>query len=83
MNKIDLEKIANEVVADGNQGKWESGALGESDEHAVASIKTTIRLPKDLLASLRSIAGDNGMGYQTYIKHVLHLHVQDCMRKVK
>ena len=81
MSSTDLEKIANEILSDENQAKWENGDLGESEEHAVVSVKTTIRLPSDLIASLKAIAGDNGMPYQTYIKHVLHLHVQGRITK--
>lgn len=42
MKTQDLEKIAEEMMNDGDQEKWENGALGESEEHAVMSVKTTI-----------------------------------------
>jgi predicted DNA binding CopG/RHH family protein len=79
----DLEKRAQEIINDENQALWENGELGQSEEHATASIKTTIRLPAALIQSLKTIAGDNGMGYQTYIKSVLHQHVQQLTRTRK
>ncbi len=81
MKTTDFEKLAEEIANDANQALWENGDLGQSEEHAAVSTKTTIRLPTDMLASLKSIAGDQGMPYQTYIKHVLHLHVQERLQK--
>ena len=79
----ELEKRAQEIINDENQTKWESGELGQSDEHAEVSVQTSIRLPAALIASLRTIAGDQGLPYQTYVKSVLHLHVKDIIKKAR
>lgn len=39
MNRVDLESIAERIISDENQEKWESGELGDSEEHATISKK--------------------------------------------
>lgn len=81
MKKVDLEKIAQEIISDENQARWEDRSLGNDAAHIEVSTKTTIRLPNSMIASLKAIAADQGMPYQTYIKHVLHVHVQERLKK--
>lgn len=64
---------------------WESGALGLSEEHALASTGDheqsvddalglqliSIRLPKGLIADLKFIATREGLGYQPLVRRVL------------
>ncbi len=64
---------------------WESGELGNSEEHAVvlgaeksrevddalAMHMISIRLPKSLIEDLKVIAKREGLGYQPLIRRVL------------
>jgi predicted DNA binding CopG/RHH family protein len=81
MKKFDIAKVTEEILNDEYQESWEDGSLGNSDKHVAVSTKTTIRMPHGMIASLKAIAGDQGMPYQTYIKHVLHLHIQERLEK--
>ena len=76
--KEQLEARSAELCSDDNVEKWENGELGESEEHArVSSRSTTIRLSDDMIAALKSIAAYNGMPYQTYLKHILAVHIKE------
>lgn len=78
--KAELEKRAAELNA--NADKWDSGELGESEDHAKVMRKTSIRMPDDLIASLKAIAGDKGIPYQTYIRSILHQHAKSEIEKI-
>lgn len=41
----------------------------------------SIRLQKDLIEDLKNLAGEDGMGYQPYIRQVLTHHVRNEKRK--
>lgn len=41
----------------------------------------SIRLQKSLIDDLRDFAGEDGLGYQPYIRHVLTQHVRNEKRK--
>lgn len=82
MKKLDIKALAESVINDENQEAWEERKLGNDAANASVSVKTSIRLPDSLLASLKVMAGDAGMPYQTYMKHVLHRHVQDEIKRV-
>jgi predicted DNA binding CopG/RHH family protein len=62
-------------------------ALNRSQEaarerrEALGSAPTSIRLPKDLIEKLKSIARRRGMPYQTYVRMVLIDHVEAHGRK--
>ncbi|MEH6578596.1 MAG: hypothetical protein V7731_16160 [Amphritea sp.] len=68
---------------------WESGELGRSEEHAIASdidmaaldealeLKAiSIRMQKPLIEDLKMIAKIRGLGYQPLIKQVLRRFVE-------
>ena len=81
MKGMDIKALADSVINDENQSAWEEGRLGNDPASAAVSTKTTIRLPNQLLASLKTMAGDEGMPYQTFMKHILHRYVQDKIKK--
>ena len=70
---------------------WESKQLGASAQHARAASKEddraldddlglapiSLRLQKELVAKLKKMAKQEGLGYQTYIRQVLTRHVRD------
>lgn len=82
--KADLMKLAERALQDGQQEKWESGELGRDADHARAgeplgepkNFPTSIRLPRDLVESLRDLASEEGLSYQSYLKMVLTKHVK-------
>jgi len=41
----------------------------------------SIRLQKDLIDELKDLAGEDGLGYQPYIRQVLTHHVRNEIRK--
>lgn len=41
----------------------------------------SIRLQKDLIEDLKNLAGEDGLGYQPYIRQVLTHHVRNEKRK--
>lgn len=43
----------------------------------VKSVPISIRVPTSTLLKLREIANEEGLPYQTYIKHILHKHVEN------
>ena len=74
---------------------WDSGALGQSEEHAVPSSSTehklneamamqsiSISLDKSLIEDLKLIADINGLGYQPLIRRVLHRFTNSEMKKL-
>lgn len=73
--KEDLEARAKILYA--NSDDWENGTLGESEEYAAVMRKTSIRLPDELIESLKLISHNNGIPYQTYIRMILTQHVTD------
>ena len=92
---LELEKLANEVLDDGEQEAWETGKLGRDVAHmkvvseeetkkflaAKETYATSIRLPKNLVTNLRTLAEKNGLNYQTYLKMILTQHVNDNLKK--
>jgi len=81
-------QLAEELLADGNQQAWEQGRLGRDPKHArrlpedeaqryLGEKKgTSVRLPDDLIADLRTLAARKGLGYQAYLRMVLIEHVR-------
>jgi len=75
---------------------WESGALGLSEEHAVAVsdahekeidesldlVLMSIRLPKALINDLKFIAKREGLGYQPLMRRVLIRFVSSEMKSI-
>jgi predicted DNA binding CopG/RHH family protein len=43
----------------------------------------SVRLPKQLIAQLKSLAGEKGLGYQPYLRMVLLDHVKSSSPKKK
>jgi predicted DNA binding CopG/RHH family protein len=87
----EIEKLAEDLLNDGDQEKWERGELGRDPEHAKLlpedmtreihaskrkSYPTSIRLTKMLIEELSALALENGMPYQTYLRMVLMQHVK-------
>jgi predicted DNA binding CopG/RHH family protein len=71
------ELEARSATLNKNTTLWDNGELGEAEEHARPMLKTSIRLPEELIASLKSMAGDEGLNYQSYVRRVLTLHVKE------
>jgi predicted DNA binding CopG/RHH family protein len=81
-------RLAEELLADGNQEAWEKGRLGRDPKHARRLSEddaqrylgekkgTSIRLPDDLIADLRALAERKGLAYQAYLRMVLIEHVR-------
>lgn len=80
------KKLMNEIYADTHL--WESGELGCSEEYAKASNFTvedlqksielqaiSLRINKDLLEDLKTLAGNYNIGYQPLIKQILRKFV--------
>lgn len=74
---------------------WESGALGESAEHARVAAGSkqevddalglqliSIRLQKQLVNDLKKIAEINGIGYQPMIRDLLNRFARSEIRKI-
>jgi predicted DNA binding CopG/RHH family protein len=76
---------------------WESGKLGADATHAKPTSTederemdeamglqvVSVRLPKQLIAQLKLLAGDKGLGYQPYLRMVLMDHVKVAAPKKK
>lgn len=76
-----------------NTELWESKQLGASAEHAKrASVEDdkaldddlglapiSLRLQKEVVAKLKTLAKQEGLGYQTYIRQVLTRHVREAV----
>jgi|GEM_PF-5008389 len=81
-------QLAEELLADGNQEAWEKGSLGRDAKHVrrlpedeaqryLGEKKgTSVRLPDDLIADLRTLAARKGLAYQAYLRMVLIEHVR-------
>ena len=77
LTKEQLDKISDEMISDESIDSWDERKLGADEKHArVVSVRTSIRLPADLVAALKELSADNGLPYQTYIKQVLFKHVK-------
>ena len=76
MNAQELEKRAIELGIDADDDSWDDRELGADERFVrVSNRPISIRLPHNLVASLKAISGDLNLGYQTYIKMVLSEHV--------
>lgn len=81
-------QLAEELLADGNQEAWEQERLGRDPKHARRLSEadaqrylgekkgTSVRLPDDLIADLRTLAAHRGLAYQAYFRMVLIEHVR-------
>lgn len=81
-------RLAEELLADGNQQAWEQGNLGRDPKHARRLAEdeaqrylgekkgTSVRLPDDLISDLRTLAARKGLAYQAYLRMVLIEHVR-------
>jgi len=86
MNQNNNEKWMEDALNDGNQEAWETGKLGRDKASAEAVSKprnatkpappTSIRLPSELREALKALAEEEGLKYQTYIRHILTKHVK-------
>ncbi len=73
----------SDLSKDETQELWETGQLGKDPEFAKSvhmdlkkSFPTSMRLPKELVDSLKILAEESGIPYQTYVKMVLTKHVK-------
>jgi predicted DNA binding CopG/RHH family protein len=67
------EYIADRFEEARASGKVGQGTVGRlTRERAGASPTITIRLPESDLARARTLAAENGLRYQTYLKMLLH-----------
>lgn len=90
MATIRKKKVAREV------DPWETGALGQSEEHvrvatdaemrevddALELQMISIRLQKGLLDALKEIAKYNGIGYQPMIRDLLNRFARSEIRTI-
>lgn len=74
---------------------WDNRELGASEEFVRKASKAreksideklglqiiSIRLQKNLIDELRELAGEDGLGYQPYVRRVLTQHVRHEKRK--
>lgn len=80
---------------EGTAEAWETGELGRDEEHvqvsttdldsldeALALQMISIRLQKQLLEDLKSIASYHGLGYQPLIKQVLRRFADGEMKRI-
>lgn len=89
-------KIKKAVKIEPTDEAWESGALGESPEHA-RRVKVkhgdqlddalglqliSIRLPKALIEELKAIGQNQGLGYQPLVRQVLTRFTQSELRRI-
>lgn len=78
-----------------NTDKWESGELGNSEEHVKVSDFTvedlqksielqaiSLRINKDLLEDLKGLAQMHGIGYQPLMKQILRRFVDSEKRRL-
>lgn len=84
----DDSKLAEELLLDGDQEAWEKGTLGRDPKHTRRLSEndalrylgekkgTSVRLPDDLIADLRTLAAHKGLAYQAYLRMVLIEHVR-------
>lgn len=75
---------------------WETKKLGASAKHAkpasaeddqaldddLGLAPISLRLQKDLVAKLKTLAKEEGLGYQTYIRQILTRHVRNMTNPV-
>jgi len=71
-------KKAEKFLNDGYQTEWEKGKLGRDMRHAVgdsaenaSGAPTTIRLPKSLKKTIATMAKENGLTLNSYIRMIL------------
>lgn len=83
-------------IADHDSNPWETGALGQSEEHvrvatdaemhevddALELQMISIRLQKGLLEALKEIARYNGVGYQPMIRDLLNRFARSEIRTI-
>jgi predicted DNA binding CopG/RHH family protein len=83
------DDYANKFLDDAEQESWEKGKLGQDPTHtkvvskeetqkflnAKGTLPTSIRLPKEMVHDLRTLAKENGLSYQTYLKMILTIHL--------
>lgn len=85
----------------GTTQNWDAGKLGRDEEFAVEATleeelslsralglkPISIRMPKELISTLKMIASHHGIGYQPLIRDVLsrfaRAEVQDILRSIK
>lgn len=78
-----------------SEDAWESRELGATKEFVKKAARKkekaldeklglqiiSIRLQKSLIEDLKSLASEDGLGYQPYLRHVLTQHVRSEKRK--
>lgn len=88
--------MKNKEKAIGNQGAWETGALGQDAKHAIAAPAAlsqqvddalglqmiSIRLPKELIEDFKTIAQFHGLGYQPLMRDALKRFAEGEFKKI-
>lgn len=78
MNQEQINRRAEELGIGEDLNEWDRRELGADVKHAkVSSHPTSIRIPDTLIASLKTIAANYNLPYQSYIKMVLSEHVME------
>ena len=82
MTPDEIERFASQAIKDGEQKLWEEKKLGTDPAHATKSKEykapsklISLRVPEEVLESLKLIADTEGLRYQTYIISLLKKHV--------
>lgn len=83
MTKDEIEKFASDATSDSEQELWEKKKLGKDAKHTVKSKAykgpsklISLRVPEEVLESLKTIADTEGLRYQTYIISLLKKHIR-------
>lgn len=88
--------MTNTLKIEGTAEAWESGLLGESEEHAVVAPmelsdqldralglqSISIRLPKDLIDAYKLVAAHHRVGYQPLMRDMLQRKLPELMKEV-
>ncbi len=83
MTKDEIEKFATDATSDSEQELWEKKELGKDVQYVTKS-KTykgpskliSLRVPEEVLETLKDIADTEGLRYQTYIISLLKKHIK-------
>jgi len=83
VNKKKAAMAAEKIYADDEQQLWEEKKLGADKKHAKKSSiykapakLISIRIPDELLESLKALAEKEGLRYQTYVVSLLTKHAR-------
>ena len=73
-HRAQVEANLREAIREGNTFSLKDVLAQAKRKHQLRSV--TIRLPGEDIATARQLADDKGIGYQTYIKLLLHEALQ-------